>query len=253
MPYVLSDHILAAILVIAWPLYAGYVQFPRLKRELSLGLANTRVRAYVRAVLIQWTVAAAAVTIWIVNDRAFYELGIAATSGWRLGFGAIVLVAAAVLLEVQRRRVTSDPSLSAEFREKIANASPLLPTNGRELATFYLVSVTAGVCEELLYRGYLIWYLKVTAGLPAAVILSSMMFGMAHLYQGRKGMLQTGTIGLVFALLYIVTGSLWVPMALHMLVDMSSGTLWYQIRGVGDASPAPGDDAQDGSDESGIE
>lgn len=251
MSYSPADHILFVILAVVWPLYAAYVQFPKLKREVSLGVSNTRVRAYARAMAIQWSVAAFAVVLWIGRDRPFYELGIAPSTGWRLGLGAVVLATAAILLEIQRRRVTADPALRVEFREKIANASPLLPTDSGELFVFYMVSVTAGLCEELLYRGFLMWYLAGIAGPAGAVALSSVVFGMAHLYQGRKGVLQTGTIGLVLALLYLGTGSLWVPMALHTLVDMSSGTLWYQVRDADEirSAPLPADDDKGETDD----
>ena len=127
MAYSPVDHILLVILAVIWPLYAAYVQFPRLKRDVSLGLTNTRVRAYLRAIAIQWSIAASVVLIWVVNNRPFYTLGVAASSVWRLGFGMAVLATAAVLLELQRRRVTGDAALRAEFREKIESAIDALP------------------------------------------------------------------------------------------------------------------------------
>ena len=250
MAYSPVDHILLVILAVIWPLYAAYVQFPRLKRDVSLGLTNTRVRAYLRAIAIQWSIAASVVLIWVVNNRPFYTLGVAASSVWRLGFGMAVLATAAVLLELQRRRVTGDAALRAEFREKIESASPLLPNNPRELWVFYTLSVTAGICEELLYRGFMIWYLSGLVGTVGAVLVSSGVFGMAHLYQGPKGVMQTGVIGLILAALYLATGSLWVPMALHMLVDMSSGTLWYQVRGIGHTASPMGLEEKDQSEDS---
>jgi membrane protease YdiL (CAAX protease family) len=223
------DHILALIIVVAWPLYAALVQFPRLKRGVAAGIPGIRIRVYVQAIITQWVVATFALFIWSDAQRSVADLGFALVGGWRLLLGFVVLVTAIILLESQRRRVTTDRELQDSFRKKVETASPILPVDGKELFYFHLVSVTAGICEELLYRGFLIWYLTQIFGLAAAVVLSSVLFGMAHLYQGRKGILQTGVVGLVFALVYVATGSLWAPMLLHTLIDMNSGLLWYQV------------------------
>ena len=47
-----------------------------------------------------------------------------------------------------------------------------------------------------------------------------MLFGLAHWYQGRLGMLATGVLGAVLTQLYLTTGSLLLPMVLHVLIDL---------------------------------
>ena len=61
----------------------------------------------------------------------------------------------------------------------------------------------------------------------AALFVAGLLFGLAHAYQGPRGVLQTGVVGLGLAVLYVFTGSLWVPMALHAFVDLNSGLLAY--------------------------
>ena len=63
--------------------------------------------------------------------------------------------------------------------------------------------------------------------LPAAVVVAALLFGMAHAYQGSRGVLQTGLVGLGLAVLYVLSGSLWLPMALHAFVDLNSGLLAF--------------------------
>jgi membrane protease YdiL (CAAX protease family) len=94
---------------------------------------------------------------------------------------------------------------------------------------FLLLSLTAGVWEELLYRGFLVGFLEPRAGLLAAVVLSSAIFGLGHVYQGRRGILNTGLVGLVFAGLYALTRSLWWLMLAHALVDMAGGVVAFRI------------------------
>ena len=57
--------------------------------------------------------------------------------------------------------------------------------------------------------------------------LSSILFGLLHSYQGWKGGLRSGVIGLILALLYVLTGSLWIPIILHIVIDINSGMLGW--------------------------
>jgi membrane protease YdiL (CAAX protease family) len=101
----------------------------------------------------------------------------------------------------------------------------MMPAAGHEMRTFYLLSFTAGVCEELLYRGYLLWYARHFLPWPAAVVLAVVLFGIGHSYQGPGGILTTTIAGAALMTLYLVSGSLYVPMLVHMLMDSYSGTL----------------------------
>jgi uncharacterized protein len=97
----------------------------------------------------------------------------------------------------------------------------LVPGTRAERRWAWAVSISAGICEELLFRGLLI-----TAGIAAgwppivAVLASSALFGLVHLYQGWLGMLLAPVLGLAMAWLYLPTGSLLFPIVLHALIDL---------------------------------
>jgi hypothetical protein len=84
--------------------------------------------------------------------------------------------------------------------------------------------VTAGVCEEIAYRGFLMSYLGGFGTVPA-ILLSTLAFGLAHAYMGTAAAVRAGLIGLLVAVLYRVTGSLWAPMLLHAVADVTSGMM----------------------------
>jgi membrane protease YdiL (CAAX protease family) len=63
--------------------------------------------------------------------------------------------------------------------------------------------------------------------LTAAWCLSSIAFGLAHLYQGRSGVVSTGVGGFAFGLLAMFTGSLWLPMLLHSLADLQALAMYH--------------------------
>jgi membrane protease YdiL (CAAX protease family) len=105
-----------------------------------------------------------------------------------------------------------------------------LPVSDSERRWWVLVSIAAGVCEEVVFRGFLMQFLEgqLHGGWrldpTAAWLLSSLIFGCGHFYQGAAGIARTALAGLMFGLLAIVSGNLLLPIVLHVLVDMA--VLW---------------------------
>jgi membrane protease YdiL (CAAX protease family) len=91
--------------------------------------------------------------------------------------------------------------------------------------------VTAGICEEWLFRGYLLALLEPTTGTAAAVGISAALFGLAHAYQGVGGILKTGVVGLVMGGLAWATGSIWAPILIHAAADWIQGDQVSRILG----------------------
>ncbi|WP_053617817.1 CPBP family intramembrane glutamic endopeptidase [Nocardiopsis sp. NRRL B-16309] len=84
-------------------------------------------------------------------------------------------------------------------------------------------AVTGGVFGELLYRGLFI-VLVAGMGVPLwiAALLSVLLFSVAHVYQGWWGLVSAGASGALFTILYLGTESLWVPMAVHVALNLRS-------------------------------
>jgi Predicted metal-dependent membrane protease len=98
----------------------------------------------------------------------------------------------------------------------------LAPGSRREWALLLLVvlPVVAGV-EELLFRGALIGALEAGFSLSPwlLAVLSSVAFGLGHGLQGPGGILVTGILGFALAAAFVLTGSLWVVIVAHYLVN----------------------------------
>jgi membrane protease YdiL (CAAX protease family) len=90
--------------------------------------------------------------------------------------------------------------------------------------------VSAGIGEELFYRGFLLWYLGTVVSTAGAVVVSSTLFGLAHVMHGASAAARAGLLGVVFCGLYLWTGSLWVPMLLHTAIDWFSGRAAFVTR-----------------------
>ncbi len=184
------------------------------------------LRRYRAAVLRQWGLAATAALITLVGVGApAHALGL--VPDWRFERyylpavvqGVAVGAIAVVLLRLDRRRRPGRSLLDRLLRPM----SGLLPTTRAERRAFAVVAVTAGVTEELLYRAWLPWLLVLAApvgGYGGAALVASVAFGLGHAYQGAWAVLLTGTAGFLLAQLYLSTGSLLLPVVLHVLVDL---------------------------------
>jgi uncharacterized protein len=105
-----------------------------------------------------------------------------------------------------------------------ALAERILPQSSTELVPFLALAVTAGLCEEFLYRGFAMAVIG-RAALPTGVVilLSSVLFGLAHLYQGRSGFVSTLVLGLLFGFSRSALGSLLPVIVWHLGVDVVAG------------------------------
>jgi len=99
----------------------------------------------------------------------------------------------------------------------------LMPRTAKERGVFALLSLTAGVCEEVAYRGYALTTLATVTGTVGAAVATSLVFGVLHAYQGRLGVARTASLGGVLAWGYLASGSLWAPVAAHVILDLVAG------------------------------
>ncbi|MFC3518108.1 CPBP family intramembrane glutamic endopeptidase [Streptomonospora nanhaiensis] len=179
-----------------------------------------------------WT-ALIAVSVLLAADVAPVHLGLALPRAWgplvaaALGFCLAMLV---VWL------ITRDRGRSRSHRGGAPGAPPLPPPPdpGQVLAVLSprtraerrwagALAVTAGVSEELLYRAFLVAF-GTALGLPVwlAAIASCVLFAVAHVYQGWWGLVGPGLLGALFMVLFLGTGSILLPVLLHILVDLRS-------------------------------
>jgi len=100
----------------------------------------------------------------------------------------------------------------------------LLPRTSREKAWFAVLSLSAGVGEEIAYRGFLIPILSAILGWAwGAALLASVVFGLLHAYQGWLGIFRTAILGMVLAGSFLLTGSLWPAILSHAFLDVLAG------------------------------
>jgi membrane protease YdiL (CAAX protease family) len=197
----------------------------RIRHLLGLAHVSTRdrIQLYIWTILFQWVLAIVvgwrAVARGLSND----ELGL--TGGWTptillLSIAGAGLIGVAHWMNLRRMARSNHPAL-----ERLrALGARLFPRSTSELVFYIVLALTAGICEEFIFRGFVIAALF-RAGLSTwtVVLVSALMFGVAHLYQGKGGSAGTGILGIVFAMVRITYHSLLPVTAWHAALDIVAG------------------------------
>jgi membrane protease YdiL (CAAX protease family) len=111
------------------------------------------------------------------------------------------------------------------------NVRFLLPSGPFEMIIWVLLSITAGICEEAVFRGYLQrQFLAATHSAPVAIVLSAVVFGAGHIYQGYRGAVVIGFYGAMFGILAHWRNSVRPGMLAHAWQDSVTGLLASVVR-----------------------
>jgi CAAX protease family protein len=205
--------------VIPW---RGRVRLRRLLAQPTMG-TKEKLALYGSTTAFQWILLG--IVAWRALARGVTpaELGLARHFSFRL---ALVSLAGAVLLGVFQwfnvRRVGRMSGAIPDLMRKLATR--LLPSKAVEFAPYCALALTAGVCEEFLYRGFAMAALaRVGLATWLVVVVTSVLFGLAHAYQGRSGIVGTMLMGFLLAGCRLLYGSLAPVMVWHAAVDIVAG------------------------------
>jgi membrane protease YdiL (CAAX protease family) len=185
-----------------------------------------RLSLYASTIAFQWF--AACIILWRTSARGIpvEQLGLALPQPQLAVAAAIILSSLILLNQISSlRRMAARP---AEIKGLLPQlALKIFPQDNVERLAFFALVSTVAVCEEIIYRGFVQFVFQSWAhGLALAGILGSAgIFALAHLYQGKRGLLSTSVIGLLFSSIRAWTGSLLAPLAAHFVADLAAGFL----------------------------
>jgi uncharacterized protein len=226
-----ADCALLALLLL-YPLIECRWYVPRVSRAIRAGLLGARARFYRNTIAAEWLATLYVFALWIVWGRSWSALWLGGIRPLRFFLGCLLAVAVIIFFVLQARKVQkalARPKVAASLRKKLAFAFLLIPETVGERRTFWLLSITAGVCEEIIYRGFLTWRVSTWTGLFAAVVISSIVFGLGHIYLGVAQVPRTAIVGFMLAIVVVASGSLLPAILIHAAMDLNSGEIGFRV------------------------
>jgi membrane protease YdiL (CAAX protease family) len=224
--YIPWDFVLILIflgIVVPW---RGATRMKRLLDKPELNSAD-RLSLYGSTILFQLLIVSIVALRTLARTVSPEELGLAVPDPWQVIWTSITLTGVLCVNQViGLRRITRMPD--GKRGSLFAITERIMPRTRTETLVFSALALTAGLSEEFLYRGFVFMAfvrIIVNFGPPdtVAAILSSALFSLAHIYQGRRGIITTLVVGLIFAYLRIWTGSLLPSVIAHTGIDFVAG------------------------------
>ncbi len=228
VPLTLWDHAFALVTFLLLPAYSTR----------SIGLVLEKIRkegepariwAYRQTILTWLSLTVILIAMWSALGRDWAAIGFQFpdTGPLIVGLAASALFLAVILTPL-RNLSTSDVS-AQDFEQQLGKVAILLPRSSKEGSWFLRLSVNAGITEEIIFRGYLIWYLQHFLPLLWSAIIAAVLFGLGHLYQGVRQLPGLLLVSAVAVTLYVYTESLLVPIILHIVLDALQGRFFVDF------------------------
>lgn len=246
------DWVYIALLSLIIPANAAK-SYSQLLPRLRLRERGIREAVYLSSIVSQWLFVAILVAWWWYQGRDFHslQLNLPRANGLNL-FWLTLILAYTALIYFYTLRILADPQKQLRWYARLQESPgvDITPAEGKQLKLWWLVSLTAGFCEEFVYRAFLMWLLGIYMEPLWALPIMALIFGLGHRYQGTDGIFLTSLLGLLMGVIYLSSGSLWLAVLCHAMIDASHGWAAYRIYHNYRAMPHPlfhDDDEDQGS------
>lgn len=235
-------NMMLCILLLVFHTYSVVIDIQDMKKYQNIVITETiRTKFYRECIIYGWMPVFFIFMYVAFMPLSLHNIGIRKISmrdiGWLNLFIFAVFLSVAIALLYQTVMYLKSEEYRRQLVEQIKNSQQkqyeksidlLIPRSVKEKKYFFFVSLTAAICEEIVWRGTMLFLLKdifPMMHIGGVVLIASAMFGVFHCYQGIAGVIKTGIGGMVFMLLYLVTDSLLFGIILHFVFDFSSAFL----------------------------
>ncbi|MCH2082610.1 MAG: CPBP family intramembrane metalloprotease [Saprospiraceae bacterium] len=226
------DHIIFGIFGLLFPINSMFSTQPKLA-EIEEWEPDMKQMLYISNSISLLVMALIVLAAWYFTDRTWPDIGLQMPVFkewiWPLIFFIIfnLLYVLDAWLELRSKKAR----LKAHAHWK--KHTPFLPENMKEMIQFIPLAFSAGINEEIVFRGFFInYFLMLFVGheyqYALALAIPSILFAIVHYYQGWKAVLKIGILSIFFGLLYITTQSLLIPIILHVLIDLIGGVISWK-------------------------
>ncbi len=209
-------HTFAVLAAIFAQSIRAYLRADAMRSDLHLD----RIKLYERTILVEWLMfGLVLVGLWLYGSSPLAVVG----ERWRslkdflrdMGIGFLFLITTIAITSLFGHDKPADRAISF-----------LLPQSKTEIALWILVSLSAGICEEAVYRGYLQkQFAAFTRSVPIGIVVSALLFASAHSYQGLKRATSIALLGIMAGVLAHWRGTTRPGMSAHALQDTLGGLI----------------------------
>ena len=225
-----TDYLLALVFGVIIPFASGIRSAAAFEQMQGSFDSATKRKFYLGNSFFLFIIGLIIVAVWWLYDRPFSELGFTAPQAkefyvpWWLSGLFIVLYLMDIVFSVRNKDELE------KTKEQMQDKTPFMPSKWKEMPAYIVMCLAAGVCEEIVYRGFMVnffkyWMKDISSVGTWAVIIPAALFSFAHYYQGAKAVFKILVLSLLFGMIFWHSGSLYVVIILHFLVDLISGIL----------------------------
>lgn len=228
----LIDHILVILLGLVLPFFSGIRGNDKLM-EIHFD-EITRRKFFVSNSIILWILTFVIVVNWTLHGRNLSLMGFQEVVSFKI---PLILSALFLFLYILDIVLTLKTSYWEKSYKQWEASLPFLPEKYKELPAYTFMCLSAGICEEIMFRGFLVNYFinPLKDGFPwIAVFAPAILFSLAHYYQGMKAVLKIASLSILFGLIFIYSKSLILVMILHFLVDFIGGIIAIEFKKLSD-------------------
>ena len=167
-----------------------------------------------------------------INQDPISIIGLGFAYDWRLILSLLLLCFLGtwvIQIYIKRR---NEASIVREIERDTAVLF-LYPRTKVEYHWSLGVSLTVGICEEIIFRGFLYWQLAEWLPIIPAILLTNVIFGLVHYATGFRNASLAFVLGVLLSVIFIYTSSLWLPILIHILVDvyaMTRGKRYFDLK-----------------------
>jgi uncharacterized protein len=207
------------LFTIAWEwIMVGYIWLGTRKRGIGLGDligGNAALDRFLSRGLPEWSEMKAGTKRFVT---VLIDIGLGFVF-WIASLGVLAVLAKAIGL--------MRPGATSDFQQKVGF---MAPQTGKELLLFLALSATAGICEEIIFRGYLQrQFTAISRSAIIGIVAQAIIFGAGHGYEGGKRMFLIAVLGALFGIITYVRKSLKPAMVAHFCQDGVAGIVLYLI------------------------
>ncbi|AHM60643.1 abortive infection bacteriophage resistance protein, Abi superfamily [Flammeovirgaceae bacterium 311] len=183
-----------------------------------------RLTDYKRTIVIFWLATALIVFRAVLRNSLiddFYP--VFNTTGIIL---SILLVAFIIFQTIQAKITIKTASVVKANMEYIYHYLPKTP---KELRWFTGLSLSAGICEEIIFRLFLFEFLLDYTHISIALVVVNALFAITHIGSGKQNLFSSFFLGILFSTIYYFTNNIWIVITLHAAIDVHAGIIGYRL------------------------